>query len=83
MKVCEACGHKPSRVVGTKTERLEYYIDAAIRLGACLGQWTENGDSTVNLAGGEGVRAIKEVLMGAVVRIAQEPEPEPDKKEGN
>lgn len=73
-KLCELCGENRHIVLGTKEERIEYYLNSAMRMGAALGSWQAAGDGVVRMAAGSAQRAIKEQLLDTIMRIVREPD---------
>ena len=81
VETCETCKQFICQVVGTKEQRIQYYLDCTFRMGACLGQWCQEKENIVQRAANEGIKAMKTVLMEAIMRIVDEPDEaeEPEK----
>ena len=79
---CEVCGQKPHLCAGTKKERIEYYLDSALRLGATVGVWQKDGDGVVRGAASRAVDLITEDLLERIMSIVEEPQDEPTTCEG-
>lgn len=71
---CEICGEQPSLVLGSKEDRIKYYVDSAIRLGAVLGVWQKDNDRIVKAAAGDAVLAVRGTLVSRIMSICAEPE---------
>ena len=64
-KKCGLCKQIPSTCTGTKKERIGYYLDSAMRMGACLGTWPNPEDR----------EWMQELLLGEIMSITRETDP--------
>ena len=75
-KKCETCGSKLFHAHGTKEQRIKFYVDSAMRLGACFGQWSDGGDGVINsLASqimGEAIKGLTKHIAGIANETTKE-----------
>ena len=69
---CPTCHCTTFSGVGTKEAQVKYYLDRAMRLGACLGQWTEDQNGIINSLANRALELIRDGIAQEIMSAKDE-----------